>query len=167
MEVVRGKGRRIRKLVGKPNRFSLERQTAFLKSFASSCNIRAAAAEVGISSASVWIRRRDDEQFRAAFEAAREHAIVNLESELVARGLALLDAATPEDRERAAFPGMDAKLLHTLIQCAKRELGKEPGTSRVRQSDPNEAAARLSALLLRMRMERKRELDKKRREQGR
>lgn len=167
MEVVRGKGRKLRRLEGKPNRFGLERQKAFLKAFASSCNIRAAAAEVGITPASVWFRRRDDEQFRAAFEAAREYAIVHLESELVARGLDLLNAATPDDRERLAFPGMDAKLLHTLIQCAKRELGKEPGTSRTGESDPEEAANRLNTLLLRMRLERKRELDQQRRERKR
>lgn len=167
MGIVGGSGRPKQRLRERPSAFGLKRQKEFLKAFASSCNLRAAAAACGVSTSTIWYRRRDDEQFRAAFDLAREQAVVNLESELVARGLELLNAATPEASAAAAFPGMDAKFLHTLIQCAKRDLGKAPGTAREGRSDPNEAAARLTALLLRMRMERKRELEQQRRDRSR
>lgn len=167
MGIVGGNGRERRRLRERPNAFGVKRQKEFLKAFAGSCNIRAAAAECGVSTATVWHRRRDDEQFRVAFETAREQAIVNLESELIARGLELINAATPEDSAAAAFPGMDAKFLHTLVQCAKRDLGKAPGTARGGRSDPREAASRLSALLLRMRLERKRELEQQRSDRSR
>ena len=152
---------------GRPPIFTHERQEVFLKAFANSCNLEASARECGISTSTIWLRRRDDEQFRAAFEIAREQAVANLQAELVSRGLALVRAATPEQAASEALPGMDAKFLLSLVQCHRAHLGKEPGETRSVRSDPKEAAARLSALLLRMRMERKRELDQRRREQGR
>lgn len=167
MGIVGGNGRERRRLRERPNAFGLNRQKEFLKAFANSCNVKAAADACGVSTSTVWVRRRDDEQFRAAFESAREQAIVHLESELVARGLELLNAATPEASAAATFPGMDAKFLHTLVQSAKRDLGKDPGTARTGESDPEEAANRLNTLLLRMRLERKRELDQQRRERKR
>ena len=107
-----------------------------------------------MSTSTIWLRRRDDDQFRAAFEIARDQAVASLQAELVSRGLALVRAATPEQAASAALPGMDAKFLLSLVQCHRANLGKDPGEARAGRSDPKEAAARLSALLLRMRMER-------------
>lgn len=167
MEISRGNHGHVQRRRGRPREFTHERQKIFLKAFANSCNLEVSARECGISTSTIWLRRRDDEQFRAAFEIARDQAVANLQAELVCRGLALVRAATPEQAASAALPGMDAKFLLSLVQCHRANIGKDPGEARPGRSDPNEAAARLSALLLRMRMERKRELDQRRREQGR
>ena len=162
MGIVDGRGCEVQRRGERANEFGLKRQAKFLKAFANSCNIRAAAAECGVSTSTIWFRRRDDPQFRAAFEAARDQAVTNLQSELVSRGLELLQAATPDDAAAAAFPGMDAKFLLSLVQCHKRDLGHAPGEARSQRNEPNEAAARLQALLIRMRLERKREMEDRR-----
>lgn len=154
-----GDGRRTAK---RSKAFGAQRQAVFLRAFASSCDIRAAAAETGVSTATVWAHRRDDARFREAFEAAHDQAVSNLKAELVARGLALLRAATPDEAASAALPGMDAKFLLTLIQAHKRDCAKAPGEPPVKRNDPNEAAARLQALLIRMRLEQQREEEARR-----
>lgn len=162
MGIVGGKGCKLQQRAERKNEFGVRRQAAFLKSFANSCNIKKAAAETGVSVVTVWARRRDDEQFREAFDTARDQAVANLRSELVARGLELLRAATPDETAAAAFPGMDAKFLLSLVQMHQRNLDKGPGEAQPRRNDPNEAAARLQALLVRMRMEHQREAEERR-----
>lgn len=71
-------------------------------------------------------------------------------------------AATPAEADGAAYAGMDAKFLLSLVAQHERHAGHEVGDQNPRRSDASEAAARLSALLIRMRQERKREQDRKR-----
>lgn len=142
--------------------FSTERQQAFLSLFAESCNIRASAQKAGVGVSTVYGRRRDDPAFRAAFAAAQDHATALLKAELVRRGLELLRAATPGEVDRTALAGMDAKLLLSLVAQHERNVGRELGDQNPTKSDAKEAAARLQALLIRMRLERKREEEQRR-----
>jgi hypothetical protein len=108
------------------------------------------------------MRRQDDEQFRLAFKQAQDNAVTLLRAELVRRGLELLQAATPDEQAAPALAGMDAKFILSLVQQHERGIGRELGDVKPRRSDASEAAARLQALLIRMRLERKRELELKR-----
>jgi hypothetical protein len=142
--------------------FTQERQEQFLSLFSATSNVRFCAREIGIATSTIHQRRRCDPAFRAAFAAAQEQAVVSLRAELVSRGLALLNAATPDEAAEAALSGMDAKLILSLIGQYERSLGKEPGDIKPQRSDAGEAAKRLQALLIRMRLERKRELEERR-----
>jgi hypothetical protein len=142
--------------------FTQERQERFLTLFSATSNIRYSARELGIATSTIHHRRRSDPAFRAAFAAAQEQAVVSLRAELVSRGLSLLNACTPDEAAEAALAGMDAKLILSLIGQYERSLGKEPGDIKPQRSDAAQAAARLHALMTRMRAERKRELEKKR-----
>jgi hypothetical protein len=139
------------------NAFGRKRQEKFLTAFASSCNLTEACEHVRVHRSTVFLRRRSDPAFKAAYETAREQAVVNLESELIRRGIALIQAATPQESASAAMPGLDAKTLLSLIQIHRRHIGKEPGHSHEQRSDPDEAAGRLHALMLRLRLQRARE----------
>lgn len=164
MGIVGGKGCEIQRRGERPNEFGLERQEAFLSAFAQSCNIRMFAKKAGVSDSTIYKRRRDDPEFRAAFAAAQDHATALLKAELVSRGLRLLRAATPKQADGAALAGMDAKLLLSLVAQHERNVGRELGDQNPRKSDAKEAAARLQALLIRMRLERKREEEQRRQE---
>ena len=142
--------------------FTHERQEQFLTLFSATSNVRYCAREVGIATSTIHHRRRSDPAFRTAFAAAQEQAVISLRAELVSRGLALLNATTPDEAAEAALSGMDAKLILSLIGQYERSLGKEPGDIKPQRSDAKEAAARLQALLLRMRLERKREMEERR-----
>lgn len=146
--------------------FSLERQQTFLALFAVSCNIRDSARKAGVGVSTVYGRRRDDPDFRAAFATAQDHATALLKAELVGRGLKLLRAATPSDAQGSALAGMDAKLLLSLVAQHERNVGREVGDQNPRRSDAKEAAARLQALLIRMRLERQREMEERRKERA-
>ncbi len=162
MGISGGNQREVQLRSGRANEFGLERQKAFLSAFAESCNIRASARKVGVGVTTVYRRRSEDAEFRAAFAAAQDNATAFLKAELVRRGLELLRAATPEQAEEAALPGMDAKFLLSLIAQHERNVGREIGDQNPKKSDATEAAARLQALLIRMRMEHKRELEERR-----
>nr|WP_314442525.1 hypothetical protein [uncultured Sphingomonas sp.] len=162
MGIVGGNGCEVQRRGERKNEFGLERQQAFLSLFAESCNIGAAARKIGVSPSTIHRRRREDLEFRAAFAAAQDHATALLKAELVRRGLELLRAATPKQADGAALAGMDAKFLLSLVAQHERNVGRELGDQNPRRSDAKEAAARLQALLIRMRLERKREQEKKR-----
>lgn len=146
--------------------FTSELQERFLTLFAGTSDIRACAEEIGVARSTIYGRRRTDPVFREAFALAQEQAVVTLRAELVSRALALVQASTPDDRAAAALQGMDAKMILSLIAQHERALGREAGDSKPQKSDASEAAARLQALLIRMRLERKRELAKKRQQRG-
>ncbi len=162
MGIVGGNGCDVQRRRERPNEFGLERQQAFLSFFAESCNIKASAKKARVSASTIYKRRRDDPEFRVAFAAAQDHATALLKAELVRRGLDLLRAATPDEAAGAALAGMDAKLLLSLVAQHERNVGKELGDQNPRKSDAKEAAARLQALLIRMRLERKREEEQRR-----
>lgn len=162
MGISGGNGRELQRRSERSNEFGLERQKAFLTLFAESCNIRASARKVGVGVTTIYRRRTEDAEFRAAFAAAQDHATALLKAELVRRGLELLRAATPEKADEAALAGMDAKFLLSLVAQHERNVGRELGDQVPKKSDSNEAAARLQALLVRMRLERKRELEERR-----
>jgi hypothetical protein len=142
--------------------FTAERQQAFLSAFAESCNTRASARKAGVGVSTVYSWRRDDPDFRVAFAAAQDHATTLVKAELVRRGLELLRSATPAKADRAAFTGMDAKFLLSLVVQHERNVGREVGDQNPKRSDAGEAAKRLQALLVRMRLERKREMEERR-----
>jgi hypothetical protein len=162
MGIVAGKNCELQQRRERKNEFGLARQKTFLSVFAGSGNITAAAKEVGVSLSTVWMRRQDDEQFRLAFKQAQDNAVTLLRAELVRRGLELLQAATPDEQAAPALAGSDAKFILSLVQQHERGIGRELGDVKPRRSDASEAAARLQALLIRMRLERKRELELKR-----
>lgn len=166
MGIVGGNGCEVQRRGERGNEFGLERQQAFLTLFADSCNIRASARKIGVAPSTVYRRRRDDAEFRAAFAAAQDHATALLKAELVRRGLELLRAATPSEAEGAALAGMDAKFLLSLVAQHERNVGRELGDQNPQKSDAKVAAARLQALILRMRLERKREEEERRRERA-
>lgn len=166
MGIVGGNGCELQRRSERKNEFTLERQQAFLSLFAESCNIRTSARQVGVATSTILKRRRDDAEFRVAFATAQDHATALLKAELVGRGLSLLRAATPEEADGAAFAGMDAKFLLSLVAQHERNVGRELGDQNPKKSDAKEAAARLQALLIRMRMERKRELEERRDERA-
>lgn len=142
--------------------FTQELQERFLTLFSATSNIRYCAREIGVATTTIHQRRRRDPAFRAAFAAAQEQAVVSLRAELVSRSLALVNACTPDEAAEAALSGMDAKLILSLIGQYERSLGKEPGDIMPKRSDAGEAAKRLQALLIRMRLEHKRELEQRR-----
>ncbi|UUR07624.1 hypothetical protein [Sphingomonas glaciei] len=162
MGIVGGNGCELQRRGERANEFGLERQQAFLALFAESCNISESARQVGVAVSTVYKRRRDDEQFRIAFATAQDHATALLKAELVRRGLELLRAATPAETDGAALAGMDAKFLLSLVAQHERSVGKELGDIKPQRSDAGEAAKRLQALLIRMRLERKREMEERR-----
>jgi hypothetical protein len=142
----------------------LERQKRFLTAFANSGNITSSAKQARVSLSTIWLRRQNDAEFQAAFKQAQDNAVTLLRAELVRRGLELLQAATPDEQAAPALAGMDAKFILSLVVQHERALGQELGDVKPKRSDANEAAARLQALLIRMRLERKRELDERQRE---
>ncbi|GAA3996687.1 hypothetical protein GCM10022211_02230 [Sphingomonas humi] len=146
--------------------FTQERQDRFLTLFSATSNIRYCSREIGIATSTIHHRRRHDPVFRAAFAAAQEQAVVSLRAEMVSRGLALLQAASPDEAADAALSGMDAKLILSLIEQYERSHGKEPGDIKPQKSDAGEATARLQALLIRMRLERQREMEERRKERA-
>lgn len=162
MGIVGGNGCELQRRTERKNEFGLERQQAFLSLFSESCNIKTAARKVGVATSTILKRRRDDAEFRTAFAAAQDHAAALLKAELVRRGLELLRAATPEEADGAAFAGMDAKFLLALVAQHERNIGRELGDQNPKKADSKEAAARLQALLIRMRLEHKRELEERR-----
>lgn len=162
MGIVGGSRCEVQQRGERKNEFGLERQQEFLSLFAQTCNIRSSARKVGVAESTIYKRRRDDAEFRAAFAAAQDHATALLKSELVRRGLELLRAATPKQADGATLAGMDAKLLLSLVAQHERNVGRELGDQKPKRSDANEAAARLQALLVRMRLERKREEEQRR-----
>lgn len=139
-----------------------EQLTTFLSLFAATCNVKASALEAGIEVSAIYRRRMNDAAFKAAWAAAQDQGVANLKAEMVRRGLALLDAANPDEAALLKLEGMDAKLILSLIGQHERSLGREPGDIKPRRSDASEAAARLQAVLVRMRLERKKELEVKR-----
>ncbi|WP_344708318.1 hypothetical protein [Sphingomonas humi] len=78
----------------------------------------------------------------------------------------MLQAASPDEAADAALSGMDAKLILSLIEQYERSHGKEPGDIKPQKSDAGEATARLQALLIRMRLERQREMEERRKERA-
>lgn len=162
MGIVGGNGCELQRRGERANEFGLERQQAFLTHFAESCNIKASAKKVGVVPSTIYKRRHDDADFRAAFATAQDHATALLKNELVRRGLELLRAATPAEADGAALAGMDAKFLLSLVAQHERNVGRELGDQKPQRSDAGEAAKRLQALLVRMRLERKRELEERR-----
>jgi hypothetical protein len=57
---------------------------------------------------------------------------------------------------------LDAKFLLSLVVQHERNVGREVGDQNPKRSDAGEAAKRLQALLVRMRLERKREMEERR-----
>ena len=144
--------------------FTEAKQKAFLSFFAGSCNVADAAARVGVATSTLYARRGSDPAFRAAWAVAQDQAVAALRAELVRRGLELVRAATPDDASLAALGGMDARFLLGLVEAHERNAGKAPGDIVPAKSDAVEAAARLHKLMVRMRGERKRALETKRRQ---
>ena len=140
--------------------------TGFLSHFAATCNATASAEAQGIKIQAIYQRRMQDPGFKAAWAAAQDQGVANLKAELVRRGLALLAATNPDEAALLKLEGMDAKLILSLIGQHERSLGREPGDINPKKSDASEAAGRLQALLVRMRLEHKRELETKRRLRG-
>lgn len=164
MTIHRNKNRELQKSRSRPDQFTDKMQKEFLSHFAATCNVKDAAAKVGVAASTLYRHRSKDVAFRDAWAEAQDNAIAVLRAELVRRGLDLLRAATPDEASLAAIQGMDAKFLLNLVQIHERNAGKLPGDIKPQRSDANEAAARLQALLIRMRLERKRELEERRQE---
>jgi hypothetical protein len=162
MGICSNRDRELQKRRARPGEFTDERQKKFLTEFASTCNVKAAAEKVGVQVSTIYYRRMHDAAFSDAWNAAQAQGIAALRAELVRRSRALLEAATPSELAHERLEGMDAKFLLNLITIHERNDGTRRGDNRPQRSDANEAAARLQALLLRMRLERKREMEERR-----
>jgi hypothetical protein len=146
--------------------FTEARQRLFLTKFAGTANVKDSAREAGVAVSTITGRRRSDPRFRAAFDEAQAEAVVILRAELVRRGLELLQCTGANDRSVTTLQGMDAKFLLQLIDKHERSMSHPLGDIKPQRSDAAQAAARLHALMTRMRAERKRELEKKRKQRG-
>ena len=85
--------------------FDEERQEAFLSHFSWSCDSRDAAREAGVCENTVYVHRRKDSVFAAAFQEALEQGYVRLEAEALRQRLAAqvaLRAAMEEAEDGAA-----------------------------------------------------------------
>jgi hypothetical protein len=162
MGIVGGKGCELQRRRERKNEFGLERQKKFLSALANSGNISSSAEKVGVSLSTIWMRRQDDQEFREAFKQAQDNAVILLRAELVRRGIELLQAATPDEQAAPVLAGMDAKFVLSLVVQHERAQGRELGDVKPLRSDASEAAARLQALLIRMRLERQKEMEDRR-----
>jgi hypothetical protein len=142
--------------------FTPDKQALFLAHFAATCNLTESAKLAGVGRRVVYCARVRDEAFRQAFAVAEENGIISLRAEMARRSMQLLDAVTPEEKALAALPGLDCNTILHLLKYHEKGAGKGPGDRQPQRSDPNEAAARLQKLLVRMRAEHKRELALKR-----
>ena len=85
-------------------RFDARRKGLFLAHFAASCDALAAAAAAGVCERTVYVHRRADSDFAAAFQAALQEGYGWLEAEALRQQLAVqarLRAAVEEAREGA------------------------------------------------------------------
>jgi hypothetical protein len=94
MSVVAGSnGRRLQKRSARKDGWTKTKRARFLDEFAATCNVRMAAARVGMSDRSVRALRRRDAQFAVLYDEALEDGYRRLEAELLARTL----GQQPED----------------------------------------------------------------------
>jgi hypothetical protein len=86
-------GRRLQKRRARKDGWTKTKRARFLDEFATTCNVRAAAAMVGMSDRSVRALRHRDAQFAVLYEEALQDGYRRLEAELLARAL----GQQPED----------------------------------------------------------------------
>ena len=120
-------GRRNRRLVAAKARkdgFGAKRQKAFLSALAASCNVKAAAAASGVCRKTVYVRRRADAAFRAAWFEALDEGYARLELLLLKRA----GAAEPIDYEVADDPAEepDTALARYLLGEHRKALAGTP-----------------------------------------
>ncbi|HEU4959877.1 MAG TPA: hypothetical protein VFT56_05670 [Sphingomonas sp.] len=94
MSVVAGSnGRKLQKRSARRDGWTKAKRARFLDVFATTCNVRAAAAAVGMSDRSVRALRHRDAQFAVLYDEALQDGYRRLEAELLARAL----GQQPED----------------------------------------------------------------------
>src|SRR5689334_4576969 len=98
------KGRTMQAHGDRASDFTQAKMRTFLGQFAATGNVRASAAEAGVSTSTIYMRRQRDPAFRDAFAVAEENAIVTLRAEMVRRSLTLLAATTPDEVAAASLP---------------------------------------------------------------
>jgi hypothetical protein len=91
----------------------------FLQALGSTCNVKAACAEVGMTAASAYGHRRRWPGFGKRWDEALRIGFLRLEAELVRAGWNLPDA--PDAAPRGPIAGMTVDLAIQLLRCHKAE----------------------------------------------
>ncbi len=147
VEIAAGSGRRVQAKRERKGSFSAAQRNSFLRHFAATCNVGAAAAAAGVSRSTIYKRRTRDPVFRAAWEAAQAQGYAALEAALVQRALDAANGVVPDeaagtDNYRIAF-----KDALVLLQMQNRLRSCRAGDAVPLKSDLSEATRRLEKIL--------------------
>jgi len=117
-----GKNRRIQVRRKAPKDWTPERRAVFLDYLSATCNVRAAAATVGVWPGTCYALRRRDAAFAEQWSAALQAGYEHLEAKLLARALGD-DDYVPTDPEDVV-PHFDADAALKLLAQRNRTAGR-------------------------------------------
>ncbi|MEA3058053.1 MAG: hypothetical protein QOF34_868 [Sphingomonadales bacterium] len=146
-EICGSKGREVQKraargsLQEEPERtsFTPDRQIKFLDHFAATCNARAACRASGVGRTTVYAWRRDDPQFRAAWNEALSRGYADVEAELVRESIRSLQPRPDPE----APPLIDPRTALAVLESYRRNGDRRPGDILPQRSDIEQVRARL------------------------
>ena len=86
-QLVLESGKRVRKVKPSHRSWTAAKQRAFLEGLATSCNVKLAAKNAGVSTSMAYVRRNRDATFRAGWDRALSAGYAQLEMMLLERAL--------------------------------------------------------------------------------
>jgi len=138
--VHRGNGVLVQVRRARPMQWTEAIERRFLAALAGSCNVKLSAADVGMSKASAYYRRRHHPGFAAAWREAIHTGYVVLEAALVESAINFFnEGGQAPDNPIRGMTATDAMQLLRMHRQEVRGIGGRPGPQRPRVVTPEEA----------------------------